>query len=75
MDTKYLPPELQSILRSSEAKQLMKLLNERSDNIVQKASAAAHVGNEAELKSVLQLLLQDPQLNALITKIKNQTGV
>ena len=74
MDISQLPPQIQAMLQSQEARQLRQLITAREADTVQKAAAAMQSGDEKTLRQTLQPLLQDPQLVALLQKMMSQGG-
>lgn len=64
--------QLQAILRTNEAKELLDHLQKKGGAQFQKASAAAKEGNEQMTKELLTPLMKDEKVEALLRKLQKQ---
>ena len=69
MDHFQLTPQMQAMLRSPEAKQLMALLGNKDHSAFKQAAAAAQTGDTETVKRTLAPLLQDPKVAQLLTQL------
>ena len=64
--------QLQAILQTDEAKELMNHLQKNGGAQFQKASAAVKEGNERKAKELLTPLMEDEKVETLLRRLQNQ---